>query len=392
LKALTVEAESPDGGTLSYQWYKAGATAAGDTAVSGATGKSYTPSTTDVPNSTTGEYSFYVIVTNTKNGGTNTTKSATVKVTVNDPATTPTDYVVDLNGQTTKNAAAFSGQYGSGFVIDLGTSFDYTLYEKWTIKAKFTNADGTQNTPSNGDLQMKYHNGVVTNANGGNVGTMYNFGVGGVTDASGITTLTSAWNGLNADATTVRMFGFQNSGSAGTAFVEIIEIMFEAKPAPVAPGAPINIVLTGEPKLKTTSGDITKSYDGLSVKLNLPSSFNPRAYNKIDFVVIGYDDDACTTVSTTTGTLATATLFTPWAGYDSGDFPAYGSAGRLQAIPVTTASGTGTGSSVTLALNGAVPEGFRVEVASKDPYPNDQEALIFGLEIVSIKFWHTDYQ
>jgi uncharacterized repeat protein (TIGR02543 family) len=73
--ALSVAASSPDGGELSYQWHRA----AGDawTAIEGATGASYLPST-----EAAGAVSYYVKVTNTNNS-VNGTKTASVN---SDPA------------------------------------------------------------------------------------------------------------------------------------------------------------------------------------------------------------------------------------------------------------------------------------------------------------------
>jgi uncharacterized repeat protein (TIGR02543 family) len=64
--ALSVTAESPDGGTLSYQWHSA---AAGGTwtAIAGASGASYTP-----PTSQTGSISYYAQITNTNSNGSGT--------------------------------------------------------------------------------------------------------------------------------------------------------------------------------------------------------------------------------------------------------------------------------------------------------------------------------
>lgn len=66
-QALKVTAKSPDGGTLSYQWYK------NDEVIDGATDREYTPDT-----KTAGSADYYVVVTNTINDGT-TTSSATAQ-------------------------------------------------------------------------------------------------------------------------------------------------------------------------------------------------------------------------------------------------------------------------------------------------------------------------
>ena len=73
--ALTVTATVTDGGELSYKWYK------GDELISGATSKSYTPSTAEA-----GTFTYKVVVTNTNNnvnGKTTATADSSATVTVN---------------------------------------------------------------------------------------------------------------------------------------------------------------------------------------------------------------------------------------------------------------------------------------------------------------------
>jgi hypothetical protein len=86
---LSVTAASPDGGTLSYQWHSAASGSSGWTAIEGATGASYVPST-----AAEGSVSYYARVTNTNNEVTGNKSaginSATVTVTVSPvPAGTP---------------------------------------------------------------------------------------------------------------------------------------------------------------------------------------------------------------------------------------------------------------------------------------------------------------
>ena len=71
---LTVAASSPDGGTLSYQWYSNSYAAnSGGTPISGANSYSYYP-----PTATAGIYYYYVVVTNTiSNNGDGGIKTAT---------------------------------------------------------------------------------------------------------------------------------------------------------------------------------------------------------------------------------------------------------------------------------------------------------------------------
>jgi hypothetical protein len=113
--ALTVEAKSPDDGILSYQWYRsATATNTGGTLQAGATNASYTPV---VSTTAPGEFFFYVVVTNTKNGSPATTVSDPVRVLVFDPAVTPDDIKLVNSSHPNWNAAA------NALVIDNGTSF-----------------------------------------------------------------------------------------------------------------------------------------------------------------------------------------------------------------------------------------------------------------------------
>jgi len=80
---LSVTAQVTDGGSLSYQWFSNTADRnTGGTAISGATGRAFTPST-----NREGTVFYYVVVTNTNNNvngaKTATTTSGTAKVTVN---------------------------------------------------------------------------------------------------------------------------------------------------------------------------------------------------------------------------------------------------------------------------------------------------------------------
>jgi hypothetical protein len=87
--ALTVVAESPDGGTLSYQWHRRGSADEPWTAIGGATAASYPP-----PTAAAGTVFYYVRVTNTNNSvsGTKTAaaNSSVATVTVTAPPTVNT--------------------------------------------------------------------------------------------------------------------------------------------------------------------------------------------------------------------------------------------------------------------------------------------------------------
>jgi hypothetical protein len=62
--ALSVEASSPDGGAISYQWYRATDSKGGGTAIDEATGTSYTPGA-----QAAGTHYYYALVTNTLEDG-----------------------------------------------------------------------------------------------------------------------------------------------------------------------------------------------------------------------------------------------------------------------------------------------------------------------------------
>lgn len=71
-ETMTVEAESPDGGEITYQWYKNSEADAGyGLAIDGETSQRYTP-----PTDVTGTTYYYVVVTNTKGGKTSRARTA----------------------------------------------------------------------------------------------------------------------------------------------------------------------------------------------------------------------------------------------------------------------------------------------------------------------------
>jgi hypothetical protein len=115
LDAFTVAAVTGDGGNLSYQWFSnTSNSATGGTAISGATGTSYTPT---VSTSAAGEFFFYVVVTNTKGTSTNPITSSVARVLVYDPATVLGDIEMVKAGHPNWDAGA------NALVIDNGASF-----------------------------------------------------------------------------------------------------------------------------------------------------------------------------------------------------------------------------------------------------------------------------
>jgi hypothetical protein len=84
---LQVTAVSPDGGSLSYQWYSStSATNFSGTLVSGAVNATFTPS---MSTAAAGDSFFYVVVTNTKDAQNVTSTSSMARITVYDPAVEP---------------------------------------------------------------------------------------------------------------------------------------------------------------------------------------------------------------------------------------------------------------------------------------------------------------
>lgn len=104
---LTVEAASPDGGELSYQWYCDGE------AIQGATEASY-----EAPTAEAGEHSYYVVVTNTKDGMTATAQSDAATVSVCDLVAGV--YSMNVDVVKASNVTDTSSMMGD-FVSDHGT-------------------------------------------------------------------------------------------------------------------------------------------------------------------------------------------------------------------------------------------------------------------------------
>jgi hypothetical protein len=114
---LTVEAVSPEGGQLTYQWYTAtNGSGAGAAIITGATSPSYTP---NVPNTATGAYFYYVVVTNTNEGDSKSTNSNVVQVRIYDPNLEAPNIDVVFT-------ADMLGGNGEPSVVDGGAGYTYT--------------------------------------------------------------------------------------------------------------------------------------------------------------------------------------------------------------------------------------------------------------------------
>ena len=169
--ALTVTAASPDGGSLSYQWYSG--TADGGTAIAEATAASYTP-----PTGAVGAVSYYVRVTNTNNNadGTKTaainSNTATVTITALVNAQAP-----DISVQP-RSAAYTVGATAAALTVTAaspdGGSLSYQWYsgtaEEGTAIAEATAASYTPPTVSVGAVSY-YARVTNTNNNAGGTKT-----------------------------------------------------------------------------------------------------------------------------------------------------------------------------------------------------------------------------
>jgi uncharacterized repeat protein (TIGR02543 family) len=180
-------------------------------------------------------------------------------------------------------------------------------------------------------------------------------------------------------------------GSAKTFTVTNVKLNGKS---PAAPPLEISFATTaeiveGSPK---TSVDVSADrYGGISFNLSgLFSGYSIRSYNRITIVTECYSDPEGTTLITTTNrnALFTATLFTPWVNYTPGGFPEYGTTGRLQAQNAGVNShGDGLTYNITASSN---PEGIRFE--RNDGQSANNGADLKNIKIVSIKFWHTEYE
>ncbi|GHT29819.1 hypothetical protein AGMMS49574_07640 [Bacteroidia bacterium] len=145
--ALTVTASSPDGGTLSYQWYRNSTNSnTGGTAV-GTNNSSYTPSTASV-----GTTYYYVVVTNTNtavNGtqtatATSTAASVSVSAVITPPVVNTYSVYIELttnNGTVTANPSTAE----AGTIITL-TITPAEGYELDAISATGATLSGSGNT------------------------------------------------------------------------------------------------------------------------------------------------------------------------------------------------------------------------------------------------------
>ena len=154
--ALTVTATVTDGGELSYKWYK------GDELISGATSKSYTPSTAEA-----GTFTYKVVVTNTNNN-----------VNGEKTATAVSSATVIVNDIVIKNAATpliSKGLAGGAYTVgDTATALTVTAtvtdggelsYQWYKGNELISGATSDSYTPDTKTAGVFIYKVVVTNTN-----------------------------------------------------------------------------------------------------------------------------------------------------------------------------------------------------------------------------------
>ena len=178
--ALTVLAESPDGGQLSYQWYSNTVNSTANAATLSATGTSYTPGT-----ATVGSMYYYVVVTNTiTNNGDGGTKASTrtsniveIKVDALTHAGAP---IINNSGQPAANTTYYFTQPPTALTVSASSPDGGQLSYQWYSNTAATNSggaslgSGAQNasyTPSTGTAGTFYFYVVVKNTNNTMTGT-----------------------------------------------------------------------------------------------------------------------------------------------------------------------------------------------------------------------------
>jgi len=141
IDALSVTAQSPDGGELSYQWYFNNTdsyTGSEVEEITGATGTVYQPEVTDV-----GKYYYWVEVTNTLTGSEKSIKSNRAMINIRDPDSAASDVIINFSPYL-KNTTPISNRYESVHVIDLGEDFEVDLYDRISIDMRFYDKDNNE--------------------------------------------------------------------------------------------------------------------------------------------------------------------------------------------------------------------------------------------------------
>jgi len=231
LSELSVAASSVDGGTLSFQWYKAAdATSAGTavgtadagTAGSGEAANVYTSKYTpaDTGFAVDDEFFYYAEITNTVTGKPESkVKSNVAKFTIIDPnvAAQTIELVNSSHSMwsAADNAVVKTGNAGSyGFIAGFAIpgTFDITKYAKLEIRYVALKADGSATTPitvpNNTDIKINFIDGA---------GTSLNFAANGYEDynASGIITEGGNFAGVYWDISRAIYQTIDFSGGSG---------------------------------------------------------------------------------------------------------------------------------------------------------------------------------
>jgi len=144
---LHVAAESSDGGTLTYQWYRNSANStANGTAIDGAESDTYTPPTTDL-----GTLYYYVVVTNTiANNGDGGKKTATkasdiARITVDNKENAQRPIISSQPQNATFKVGTVAHDLSVTAIVTEGT-----LTYQWFSNNKPSNENGTNLGPDNG--------------------------------------------------------------------------------------------------------------------------------------------------------------------------------------------------------------------------------------------------
>jgi len=161
--ALTVTAETNDGGTLTYQWFRSEADSSGEgTAVDGATTASYTPLT-----DTTSTVYYYAKVINTIAGKTAAAPSDAARIEVNVKANAE----VPLISGHPQDAVYTLGASPVALIVTTGVNDGGTLAYQWFRNTANNNTTGTlipganksNYTPPTNTLSSTYYYVVITN-------------------------------------------------------------------------------------------------------------------------------------------------------------------------------------------------------------------------------------
>ncbi|MDR2702331.1 MAG: hypothetical protein LBB72_07865 [Spirochaetaceae bacterium] len=147
IKALSVTAESPDGGNLTYQWYSnTTSSVTGGTLIAGATDPTYAPTVTAV-----GMHYYWVVVTNTKtsNSTSKSVNSAIVRINIKPAGSTP-DWVLEFDpplrnempvNNNTDLVTILLDKYSGETVSE---AFDITKYATMSIYVKVFTKNGVE--------------------------------------------------------------------------------------------------------------------------------------------------------------------------------------------------------------------------------------------------------